>query len=180
METIALFGGSFDPPHVGHIAVIEALKEFSIIDKIIVMPTFLNPFKTQSFASAELRLAWLREIFRGENRVIIDDYEVKQAKKIPSIQSVEYLLKSYKKVYLIVGADSLDSLHKWHKFDVLKDKVTFIITTRDTIMIPENYLRLDVQEDISSTQLRENIDISKLPKTCAQEIAQFYKENNAN
>jgi len=179
METIALFGGSFDPPHIGHIAVVKALKEFAFIDKIIIMPTFLNPFKTKSYASAELRLKWLQEIFRDDSRVIIDDYEVNQSQKVPSIQSVEYLLKTYKKIYLVIGADSLSSLHSWHRFDELQEKVHFIVAQRDAFKIPENYLALNVKEDISSTQLRENIDITKLPKICAQEIAQFYKDNNA-
>jgi nicotinate-nucleotide adenylyltransferase len=179
METIALFGGSFDPPHVGHIAIVEVLKKLAFIDKIIIMPTFLNPFKTQSSASAELRLEWLREIFLDDNKVIVSDYEVNQAKKTPSIESVEYLLKTYKKVYLVIGADSLGSLSKWHRFDELKKKVNFIVASRDTFEIPENYLRLDVKEDISSSQLRKHIDKHKLPKQCAEKIAQFYKDYNA-
>ena len=49
MDTIALFGGSFDPPHIGHEAVVKALKDFKEIDKIIIMPTFLNPFKSKFY-----------------------------------------------------------------------------------------------------------------------------------
>jgi nicotinate-nucleotide adenylyltransferase len=45
--------------------------------------------------------------------------------------------------------------------------------------VPQNFITLDVDEDISSSQLREKIDISKLPKKCAAEIAQYYKEHNA-
>jgi nicotinate-nucleotide adenylyltransferase len=179
METIALFGGSFDPPHIGHIAIVEALKKFDNIDKIIIMPTYLNPFKTLWYAPAELRLKWLKEIFCDDDKVIISDYEVKQTQKTPSIKSVEYLLKSYKKIYLVIGADNLASLYQWYKFDELQKKVTFIVAPRNGITIPEKYLCLEVDEHISSSALRENIDTNKLSKRCAYEIAHFYKEKHA-
>ena len=76
MDTIALFGGSFDPPHIGHEAVIKALKKFKDIDKIIIMPTFLNPFKSDFYAPSSLRLKWLKEIFNEETNVEISDYEI--------------------------------------------------------------------------------------------------------
>jgi len=179
METIALFGGSFDPPHAGHIAIVEALREFEKIDKIIIMPTFLNPFKSLSYAPATLRLKWLKEIFRHDKKIIVSDYEVKQAEKTPTIQSVQWLLKSYKKIYLVLGADSFASLHTWHRYDELKEKVEFIIASRDKIKIPDNYICLNIDENISSSVLRKNLDIQKIPSKCATEIAQFYKENNA-
>jgi nicotinate-nucleotide adenylyltransferase len=179
METIALFGGSFDPPHIGHLAIIEALKKLEQIDKIIIMPTFLNPFKAKSHASSALRLQWLHEIFSDEKQVIISDYEVTQGKKTPTIESVNYLLKSYNKIYLVIGADNLASLHRWERYEELCTKVTFIVATRDKIEIPENFLSLDVQEEISSSQLRDTMDITKLIPKCAQTIADFYKENNA-
>jgi nicotinate-nucleotide adenylyltransferase len=179
METIALFGGSFDPPHLGHIAVVEALKEFDFIDRVVIMPTFLNPFKSDSYASAQQRLQWLKEIFHNDKRVIIDDYEVNQREKTPTIKSVEYLLQRYKKIYLVIGADNLASLSQWYRFDTLQTKVEFIVATRDAIEIPDNYLTIAVKEDISSSQLRKKIDKNKLTTTCAEEIVQFYKEKHA-
>ena len=73
MKTIALFGGSFDPPHLGHYSIVHALLEIKEIDEIIVMPTYLNPFKDASFAPAELRLRWLKEIFKEERKVTVSD-----------------------------------------------------------------------------------------------------------
>ena len=81
MDTIALFGGSFDPPHIGHEAIVKALIKFKDIDKIVVMPTFLNPFKSHFYAPAALRLEWLREIFREYKNVEISDYEVLQKRE---------------------------------------------------------------------------------------------------
>ncbi|TKI68482.1 nicotinate (nicotinamide) nucleotide adenylyltransferase [Sulfurimonas crateris] len=178
MDTIALFGGSFDPPHIGHEAIVKALINFKEIEKVIVMPTYLNPFKSTFYAPASLRVEWLKEIFKEYKNVEISEYEVLQKRAVSSIKSVKHLLESYRKIYLVIGADNLFSLHKWDRYDELKELVTFIVVPRDNIEIPEQFLRLDVDEKISSTNLRECIEISKLPKKCAKEIYNFYKENS--
>lgn len=178
MDTIALFGGSFDPPHIGHEAVVKALKNFRDIDKIIIMPTFLNPFKSTFHAPAHLRVEWLREIFSGNENIVISDYEVLQNRQVPTIETVEHLLKSYKKIYLVIGADNLAKLHLWKSYERLKELVTFVVVSRENIEIPKEFLTLHVAVDISSTRLREEMEISKLPKKCATQIYNFYKENN--
>ena len=70
MKNIALYGGSFDPPHIGHEAVVKALLDLNYIDKIIIMPTFLNPFKDGSTAPSSLRLDWLKEIYSDFKREV--------------------------------------------------------------------------------------------------------------
>ncbi|MDY0120747.1 MAG: nicotinate (nicotinamide) nucleotide adenylyltransferase [Sulfurimonas sp.] len=178
METIALFGGSFDPPHIGHEAIVRALLELGFVDKVVIMPTFLNPFKSQSHADATQRLEWLRKIFASNKRVIVESYEVDLGKKVPAIESVKHLLKQYKKIYLVIGADNLASLKQWYHYEDLKELVTFVVASRDNIVIPDDFISLDVKENVSSTSLRENMDKEKLPKECAVEILQFYKEKN--
>ena len=178
MKTIALFGGSFDPPHLGHKAVVEALLNLEEINTVLLMPTFLNPFKSGSFAPASLRFKWLKEIFSNFKDVRIDAFEVNQAKKVPSIESVEYLLKSYDKVYLVIGADNLKSLEKWYRFKELEQKVTFIVAPRDKIVIPDKFLQLNVDSNISSSAFRENFNADNLAEINAKEIVKYYKENN--
>ena len=177
--TIALFGGSFDPPHIGHKAIIEALNKLDYLDKIIVMPTFLNPFKSSVHAPSELRFKWLKEIFKDFSKVQVDRYEVNQERQVPTIESVKYLLKTYENIYLVIGADNLASLKKWNSYQQLKELVTFIVASRDNIIVDEKFIQLNVDENISSSELRENINVSMLPKECAIEIEQYYKENNA-
>jgi len=178
MKTIALFGGSFDPPHIGHIAIVEALRGLEYIDGVVVMPTFLNPFKSKSSAKPSLRLKWLREIFKDDSFVKVDDFEVKQNRPVRAIESVLYLLTKYEKIYLVIGADNLSSLNRWYKFDELKKLVTFIVATRDNIKIDSSYIVLNINEDISSSKLRKNLDTSKLPNECKDEILKIYKDKN--
>jgi len=178
MRKVALFGGSFDPPHLGHEAIVKALNELNYIDKIIVMPTFLNPFKSSSFAPAKLRLKWLKEAFEMFEKVEVSSYEVSQNQKVPTIDTVKQLLKSYEKIYLVIGADNLESLKYWNNYDELRDKVTFIIATREMIEVSEEFITLKIDENISSSKLREKIDKNYLPKINAKEIMKYYKENN--
>lgn len=179
MGIIALYGGSFDPPHIGHKAIVEALMKLDYIDKIIVMPTFLNPFKSVSHAPSELRFKWLKEIFKDFKKVEVDRYEIDQERQVTTIESVKHLLKTYKNVYVVIGADNLSSLESWKSFQELKDLVTFIVASRDNIIVDEKFIHLDIDEKISSSELRKNINTSMLPTECAIEIEKYYKENNA-
>ena len=179
MKTIALYGGSFDPPHLGHEAVVKALEKLDFLDEIIVMPTFLNPFKENFTAPAALRLQWLREIFSDYNKVHVSAFEVEKKRKVPAIETVEELSRSYDKIYFVIGADNLESLKKWYKYSELAKRVTFIVATRDDVKIPQHFLRLNVDVDISSSELRQKMDSAKLPHKCAEKIMKYYKEHNA-
>jgi len=178
MRTIALFGGSFDPPHLGHEAIVKALNKLDFIDKIIVMPTFLNPFKSSSVASATQRLEWLKEIFLPIKKVEVSSFEVEKNTKVSTLETVTYLLKSYEKVYVVIGADNLKSLTQWQGFEELKNKVTFIVASREKIDIPKDFICLEIDENISSSQLRNKMNINQLSKINAEKIVTYYKENN--
>lgn len=178
MKNIALFGGSFDPPHLGHVKIVEALKSLGFIDKIIIMPTYLNPFKSKFVADASLRLKWLKELFQDDQNVEVSSFEVDQATKVPTIETVKHLQQYYDVIYLVIGADNLASLEKWYKYDELKTLVKFIVVTREGLSIPDNYIKVEVDVPVSSTKLRESIDIEYLPPKIAKKIENYYKEHN--
>lgn len=176
MKTIALFGGSFDPPHIGHEKIVKALLTRDDIDKIIVMPTYLNPFKDSSLAPASQRLEWLKEIFSSSKKVEVSSYEVAQNKKVSTYETVQHLLKTYDKIYLVIGADNLQNLHKWYEIDKLSELVTFIVASRETVEIPSTFLRLNVEENISSSSLRKEMKSEKLPQINRKKIAEYYNK----
>lgn len=178
MKDVALFGGSFDPPHIGHTAIVDAALKQLDIQSIIIEPAFLNPFKSKSFIPADTRLKWLRKLFENNQKVIVDDFEIRQNKKVPTIKTVMHLINKYDKIYLIIGADNLADLHKWHEFDKLKRLVTFVVASRDDIKIPPKYTAIHVNEPVSSTALRAELQERFLPKEIKQEIENFYKEHS--
>lgn len=174
---IALFGGSFDPPHLGHEAVIKNALQSLEIDKLIIMPTFINPFKSRVGASEILRYSWVSTLWGDLERVEICDFEIAQKRPVPSIESVLHLQKLYKpsKFYLIIGADHLNSLSKWHEFKKLSEIVEFVVAKRDEIAVPPHFKTLDTHKDISSSFIRDSLNVDEVCVGVRLEVAEFYK-----
>lgn len=177
---IAIFGGSFDPPHIGHEQiVIKALSTLDI-DKLIVVPTYLNPFKSKFYLEANVRFMLLKKLFEDEKKVKVSSFEVKQMKKVSSFETVKYLKQKYeaKTIYLIIGADNVNSLHLWYNFKELKDLVKFVVFTRDGIYLEDEYLDMQIIKlnvDVSSTYLRQNIDLKKIPTKIRKKVKKIWK-----
>lgn len=176
---IALYGGSFDPPHLGHVHVVHAALRQLDIDKVIVVPAFVNPFKSGTHAPAELRLEWLNTIFADEEKVEVSDIEVRQKRPVRSIETVSHYARECEKIYFIIGADNLAALKEWYRFDELDAMVTWVVATRGTIEIPEHYIQLPVEQPVSSTELRKEIDDAHLPEKVASSIKHYYEEEHA-
>ncbi len=174
---VAVFGGSFDPPHIGHEAIIyKALKNLDI-DKLIIVPTFLNPFKNNSSFNPITRLKLIKKLFCNNKKIQICDYEIKQNEAVPTIRTIKYLKnkeEKTKKIYLIIGADNIKNLHLWDNYSELKRLVTFVVATRNNIKI-DNFKILNIDYDISSTRIRENLDITLIPNKIQQKVKKLWK-----
>jgi len=161
--TIAIFGGSFDPPHKGHQLIVEKAIENLQIDELFVVPAYLNPFKTSTLADAPTRLSWCHTLFDSIARVKVDDYEIKEGKSTVTSQSVKHFNQAYDVRYLIIGSDNLSTLTKWHAFEWLNETVTWVIVTRDNHHLDTDELNkwelLPIEAPISSTQIREEKDL---------------------
>lgn len=158
-ETIVLFGGSFDPPHLGHLSIIKESLKILEIDKLIVIPTFLNPFKNTSYASPQQRLKWSKELFGTISKVFISDYEINQGKATTTMQTLTHFQKQFHVKYIIIGADNLASIQKWHDFKRLNEQIIWLIATRENHELKTAILRdfrlLQIDVNISSTEIRE-------------------------
>lgn len=177
---VALFGGSFDPPHIGHEKIVKQIQKTLYVEKIFIVPTYLNPFKDDYFTDAPTRLQWIKKLFVCKEIEIID-FEVRQQRSVPSIETVEYLLNTYdiSKLYLIIGADNFKSLEKWDRYDELKDLVEFVVATRIGAKLPEDLKKLSINVNISSSKLRDDLDLSYIPQTIREDVKEYYnKEKN--
>lgn len=161
--TIAIFGGSFDPPHKGHQLIVEQAIENLQIDKLLVVPAYLNPFKSSTLADASTRLSWCHTLFDSIDRVEVVDYEIKEGKSTVTSQSVKHFNQAYNVKYLIIGSDNLSTLTKWHAFEWLNETVTWVIATRDNHHLDTDELNtwvlLPIEAPMSSTQIREEKDL---------------------
>ena len=162
-QVVAMFGGSFDPPHIGHQDIVQKAIKSLDIEKLLVVPAYLNPFKTSSLASATQRLAWCHILFDTLENVIVDDYEIQEGKSTTTAQSIKHFNQSYDVRYLIIGSDNLSTLTKWHAFDWLNETIIWVIATRDDHHLDTDGLKnweiLPIEAPISSTQIREEKDL---------------------
>lgn len=175
---IALYGGSFDPPHIGHVRVVEAALASLPIDRLIIVPAYKNPFKQKTSASANKRMQWIKTLFADMPKVEISDFEICQNRSVTTIETVEHFRPQEGKIYLIIGADNLESLPLWHRYEELNSLVQWVVATRAQNPIPEGMIRLDVDVPISSTECRSFTQSTGLSPKIDQDIITTYKENN--
>jgi nicotinate-nucleotide adenylyltransferase len=171
----AIFGGSFDPIHKGHIEIINKLAYK--FDKVIVLPNYLNPLKNSFSAPPEKRIEWIQKSINNP-AVEISDYEVKQNRPCYTIDTIKHFLKNYDKISFVIGADNLSTLNQWKNIDELKKLTKFIVVSRDDKKSDE-FETINLNIDISSTEIRKNPENYRnyLPEIVADEIINFYKGN---
>ncbi|WP_456404564.1 nicotinate (nicotinamide) nucleotide adenylyltransferase [Hydrogenimonas sp.] len=179
-KKIAIFGGSFDPPHLGHIAVMKKALDRLDIDKLIVVPAYISPFKKGHSAPPELRLKWLRAVTSFDPRIEVSDYEIRKEGKSYTVDTVAHFKRFFDTIYLIIGADNLETLSQWHRYRDLDRMVRWVVATRAGTPVPETFIRLDVDMPVSSTQLRERIDPKWIPEPIREEVVRYYTEHANN
>ena len=177
----ALFGGSFDPPHLGHREIIRRALALPQIRRVVVVPAWLNPFKERSHAPAEKRLEWCRRVFDRPG-IVVSDYEIRQGRPVYTVETYRALSRRYPIGYLVVGADNLAELPKWHSFEELNRELTGIVATRegsgvDTSML-RRFIRLPVSVPVSSTMIRNGEGLEYVDQRIRKEVAALYPPKN--
>ncbi|TET88978.1 MAG: nicotinate (nicotinamide) nucleotide adenylyltransferase [Sulfurovum sp.] len=178
-QVVAMFGGSFDPPHLGHQRIIEKAIKSLDIDKLLVVPAYLNPFKTSSLANATQRLAWCHTLFDTVDNVIVDDYEIKEGKSTTTSQSIKHFNIVYDVKYLIIGSDNLSTLTKWHNFEWLNAHIIWVIITRENHPLKTESLRewktLTLDAPVSSTDIRTHKALHYVDKKIEKSVQEILK-----
>jgi len=171
---IAVFGGSFDPFHYGHLQIIKKAQSTLDIDKLFVVPAYLNPFKNSSMLDATSRYGIVKEKLKEFEKVEVVDWEIKQNRQVATIETITYLKSKYDldKIYLVIGADNLKSLSKWKNIEKLDKMVEFVVATRDGIEIPKKYKVIEVNKNISSTKIRRKMRVEKIVKLLDEKKAE--------
>lgn len=180
---IAIFGGSFDPPHKAHETIAYLALTMLPIEKLIVVPTYLNPFKENFYFDPEFRFELLNDLFCDSPEIIISDYEIKEKRKTPTIETLNHLKHIYNpnKIYLIIGSDNLQNIHLWYNFSSLKEMVIFVVVTREGYKIPQGidsslrYEQLPCDIPISSSMIRQNLMLHHIPEKIQHKVKKIWK-----
>lgn len=132
-KRVAIFGGTFDPPHQGHFILAEQIKNYFGLSKIIFMPAGRPPHKKdRTISPNEDRLAMLKYAVDDNQYFSISDWEMKNegysytaktlAEFVPQIDADQ--------VFFIIGADSLAEIFDWKDPEYLLSKANFIVFSR--------------------------------------------------
>lgn len=117
MERIGIYGGSFNPPHIGHVQAAAFAIDALQLDRLLVMPAGTAPHKELPpySASPDQRLEMLRYCFRNEEKIVVSDLEVRREGMSYTYETVEALQQRYpdSQLVLIMGTDMFLSLESW-------------------------------------------------------------------
>ena len=136
---IAFFGGSFDPPHCGHVAIAVAAADRLALDKVLVAPVGSQPLKGgQSIASYADRLAMVRLACSADARLVASDLDAPLPERqhnytyetLAGLKEELARTQSGAKLFCLLGADSFHTLGKWHRAKELMLLCDFIVAAR--------------------------------------------------
>ena len=117
MRRIGVFGGTFDPPHVGHLALAEWAREALSLDRVIFVPAARPPHKRgKRMSAAEDRVAMTRLAVRGNRAFAVSTIEVRRTGPSYTVDTLRALARAHPRaqLWLLMGEDSLREFHTWH------------------------------------------------------------------
>ena len=175
MEKIAIYGGSFDPPHEGHKLLAQNLAEYCGAQKVLVIPTAMSPFKNTSGASSSQRYEMCKLAF-NDPLFEVSDIEISRGGKSYTVDTVNKVKELYPEsdLYLFMGDDMFLSFNKWYKYEEIMRMCKLVAACRTRNLEELQNMKKFAREvlhsgedrvlfcesvpvEISSTTIRENI-----------------------
>lgn len=132
MEKIGLYGGTFGPPHLGHVYAAKTFLREVALDRLIIMPAGIPPHKEKAAGDTpESRLAMCRAAFGNLPKTEISDYEIRKTGKSYTVETLEYLAKKGREITLLCGTDMFITLDRWHRSRDVFDLCTIACLPRE-------------------------------------------------
>lgn len=167
MKKIGILGGTFDPPHNGHLIIAnEVLSELQL-DEIWFMPNQEPPHKKKSESvKNEDRLQMIKQAIAGNNAFRIETIELEREGPSYTVDTMKIINEQYPnhQFYFIIGADMIEYLPKWHNIDELVKLVQFVGVERPDYSHQTDYpvLYVDVPAiEVSSSMIRDRLKMGK-------------------
>ena len=167
---IAIYGGSFNPMHIGHEKIVDYVLKNLDMDKIIIIPVGIPSHRENNLEQSNTRLKICREIFKNNKKVEVSDIEIKSEGKSHTYDTLLKLIKIYgkdNKFFEIIGEDSLKNLKTWKNYKELLNLCKFIVFRRkddknteidSEFLNNKNIIILENEYyNISSTEIRNKV-----------------------
>lgn len=186
IQKIAIFGGSFDPPHYGHVDIVKNLEKS--FDRVIVMPSYVSPFKSGG-EDPNVRLRLCKKVFASQ-KTEVSRYEIGKKGISYSVDTASYLAKKTGALlFWVIGSEELTRLTEWHDIDRLKTLVTFLVVPRPDFDINDSTLKslkkrkikIKIAKfnglDISSSDIKIDLAFAKTNKYMPDCVAAVAKKS---
>jgi nicotinate-nucleotide adenylyltransferase len=160
---VGIFGGTFDPPHIGHLVVTQDVIERLDLDRLVVVPAGRPPHR-EAVLDAETRLELARRAFEGDERILVSAVEVERDGPSFTIDTLEWARRELdpEALFLIVGADQLRSFRTWRQPERILQLARLAVMTRPGeemtgIDVPHEIVEV-TRVDLSSTRIRRRLE----------------------
>lgn len=160
---IGIFGGTFDPPHVGHLVVTQDALECLDLDRLVVMPAGRPPHR-EAVLDPDTRLDLVRRAFEGDDRIHVSDVELKREGPSWTVDTLEWAHRDLGPgaLFLIMGADQFRSFPGWREPERILSLARLAVMTRPGEELAATDVPHEVIEvtrvDLSSTRVRRRLE----------------------
>jgi nicotinate-nucleotide adenylyltransferase len=168
---LGIFGGSFDPPHLAHVALARAAVAQLGLDELRVLPTGQAWHKARALSAAQHRLAMAREAFRDVPNAHVDDRELRRSGPTYTVDTLRELSAEWPgaQLLLVIGADQAEALHGWRECAAIMELATLAVAARarpgpdappfDTSRLPPGrWIAVELPTmPVSATQVRARV-----------------------
>lgn len=184
MKKIGILGGTFNPPHTGHLVIANEVLHALELDQIWFLPNQVPPHKiVESPVSNEDRLAMLELAIMDNPDFRVETAELDRSGPSYTYETMKILKDMYKdyEFFFLIGGDMVEYLPKWHEIDKLLEMVTFVGVSRPSYEDKSVYDILYVstpQMDISSSMIRERTRAGKSSRYLLPESVRLYIEEH--
>lgn len=178
MIKTGILGGSFNPIHIGHIALAHYLRQTVPLDEVWLIVSPQNPLKPATgLLDDRLRLRLVREALKGEDGLEASDYEYRLPRPSYTWTTLRHLSNDYpdREFVLLIGGDNWAHFEHWHRWkDILRHYRVAVYPRHDTTGTVDAHLI-----DISSTEIRRRIGSGQsvrglVPQAIEQDVIRYY------
>lgn len=185
MRRIGIIGGTFDPPHNGHLLIASEVLHALGLEEIWFMPNNIPPHKKINMqVSTQNRMDMILHAIEGNPRFRLETIEIERDGKSYTYDTIELLRKMHvdTEFYFIIGGDMVEYLPKWHRIHELVNFVTFVGVKRPgysfTCPFPIQEVEIP-QFDVSSSMLRDRFaEKGNTMYLLPQKVRQYIEENH--
>ncbi|MDM5190044.1 nicotinate-nucleotide adenylyltransferase [Bacillus sp. DX4.1] len=184
MKKVGIIGGTFDPPHHGHLLIANEVYDALQLDEVWFLPNQIPPHKQgRSITSVENRLNMLELAIEQEDHFSVCLEELNREGPSYTYDTMLQLTEKHSDIqfYFIIGGDMVEYLPKWYNIDALLQLVTFVGVARPgyTLHTPYQIVTIEIPEfAVSSSLLRERFVKKKTCKYLLPKQVQAYIERN--